>query len=231
MVPPLLHRASEELHVKVALLPAKPLSIAKTRLAAILDDADRMRVAEAMFADVLHALCTTRDLDRVIVVTADPLLAARATSSGALVIDEGAPRGLNGAVNLGTETAIRLGAAAVVVVLSDLPLIRSTDIEEIVARMPTRGALVVPCKEGTGTNAMLRRPPTVLGPCFGGRSLERHAATAERAGVACEILRNARIEFDLDTPEDLRAFAGTSGHTTATHEAVRRIGAAARPTI
>ncbi len=212
--------------MKIALLPAKPLPLAKTRLASVLDAPERMRVAEAMFADVLQALASARGLDAVVVVTADPLLAARAHAAGAVLVDEGAPRGLNGAVSLGTDAAVRLGATSVLVLLSDVPLVESSDIEELLRRAPARGALVVPSKEGTGTNAMLRQPPTVFPPCFGGRSLDRHVVTAERAHIACEIVRNVRIEFDLDTPEDLRDFA-TRPSTTATHREVRRLGTAA----
>lgn len=211
--------------MKVALLPAKPLSSAKTRLGSLLDDQARTNLAGAMFADVLSALRGAASLDAVVVVTADPTLAAHARSTGAIVVDEGAARGLNGAVSLGTETAVRLCASALLVLLSDVPLVTSSDIDELFARAPRRGALVVPSKEGTGTNAMLRQPPTLFPPCFGGRSLERHVATAERADVPCEIVRNVRLGFDLDTPEDLRAFAALASATT-THRELMRYGAA-----
>ena len=212
--------------MKVALLPAKPLPSAKTRLGSLLDDQARMALAGAMFGDVLFALRGAASLDAVIVVTADPTLADHARSTGAIVVDEGAARGLNGAVNLGTEAAIRLGASTVLVLLSDVPLVTASDIDDLLARAPRRGALVVPSKEGTGPNAMLRQPPTVFPPCFGGRSLERHVATAERADVPCEIVRNVRLGFDLDTPEDLRAFAALRS-ATATQRELLRVGAAA----
>jgi 2-phospho-L-lactate guanylyltransferase len=210
--------------VKVALLPAKPLALAKTRLGTLLDDEARMAIAGAMFSDVLRALLAASTLDAVLVVTGDAVLAAHARRMRALVVDEGAPRGLNGAVSLGTEAALRLGAASVLVVLSDVPLVQPADIEDVLARAPRRGALVVPSKEGTGTNAMLRHPPAIFPSCFGGRSLERHVAVAERRGIPCEIVRSARLEFDVDTPEDLRAL-GASRSATATHRELRRLNA------
>jgi len=211
--------------VKVALLPAKPLPLAKTRLGTLLDDDERMRVAGAMFADVLRALGAARGLDAVVVITADAALAARARLAGAVVVDEGTPRGLNGAVSLGTDAAVRLGATTALVVLSDVPLVEPADIDELLSKAPTHGALVVPSKEGTGTNAMLRQPPSVFAPCFGGRSLERHVAAADRARIACEIVRNVRLELDLDTPEDLRTFAARAS-ATETYREVLRLGAA-----
>jgi 2-phospho-L-lactate guanylyltransferase len=211
--------------VKVALLPAKPLLLAKTRLGSLLDDPERMAIAEAMFADVLRALSEASGLDAVVVVTADPILAARARHAGAAIVDEGTPQGLNGAVGIGTEAALRLGATSVLVMLSDIPLVLPADIDDLLIRAPGHGALVVPSKEGTGTNAMLRQPPTIFPSCFGGRSLERHVAAAERCHLACEIVRSARIGFDLDTPEDLRAFASHESPTETYRQALR-LGAA-----
>lgn len=215
--------------VKVALLPAKPLPLAKTRLSPRLDDRERMAMAGAMFADVLCALNAATGLDAVVVVTADATLAERGKSAGAVVLDEGTPRGLNGAVALGTEFALRLGATSVLVLLSDVPLVLPTDIDELLARAPAHGALVVPSKEGTGTNAMFRQPPAIFPPCFGGRSLERHVAAAERCGLPCEIVRSARIGFDLDTPEDLQTFASRESATETYREILRLHASMLRP--
>jgi 2-phospho-L-lactate guanylyltransferase len=212
--------------VNVALVPAKPLPLAKSRLAPLLGDADRMAITQAMLDDVLGALRRARLVDRVLVVTADRQLAAQAGARGASVVDEGAPRGLNGAVTLATEVALNLGAASVLVVLSDLPLVTAPDVDALLARAPERGVLLVPSKEGTGTNAFLRRPGGVVPPCFGGRSLERHVSAAERRRLACTIAPDARIAFDLDTPEDLRVFAATAT-ATATYAEATRLGLSA----
>jgi 2-phospho-L-lactate/phosphoenolpyruvate guanylyltransferase len=216
--------------VNVALVPAKPLSLAKTRLGTLLGDVERAAVSRAMFTDVLAAVTAAKRIDRVLAVTADPVLGAQAHAAGAVFIDEGAPRGLNGAVALGTEAAVRFGAECVLVVLSDVPLLRGADVDALVERATRPGIVLVPSKEGTGTNAILRCPAGVISPCFGGRSLERHVVAAERAGVACTIWRNVRIGFDVDSPADLSACARADA-TTATHrEAVRMGLAALRPT-
>ncbi len=212
----------------VAVLPAKPLQIAKTRLGVVLSPPARMAIAMAMFDDVLAALTAARGVERVLVVTADATLAARARLAGAFVVDEGSPRGLNAAVALGTGAALDLGARGVVVVLSDVPLLRPDDVDEVVDRTPAHGALVVPSKEGFGTNALVRRPGSIFGPCFGGRSLQRHLAAAERIGIPCALWRNARVAFDVDTPEDLHTLAATDGGGATLREAAR-LGIAALP--
>ncbi len=214
----------------VALVPAKPLSLAKTRLGTMLADGDRAAVTRAMFADVLDALIAATCLDRVLVVTADERLAAQARAVGAGVVDEGAPRGLNGAVALGTEAALRQGATMVLVVLSDVPLLRGTDIDELLALTPRPGVALVPSKEGTGTNAIVRSPGGIIPSCFGGRSLERHVTVAERRLLACRIWRHVRIGFDVDVPEDLAAIASAESPTATYREMVRLGVTPLRPT-
>jgi len=166
----------------------------------------------------------------VLVVTADERLAAHAREAGAGIVDEGTPRGLNAAVTLGTHAAVAAGASSVLVVLSDVPLVRGGDVDAFLARAPRFGVALAPSKEGTGTNAILRTPGGVIPPCFGGRSLERHVSAADRRRIPCTIWRNARLAFDVDVPDDLIAIA-TNESATATHREMVRLGLASqRPT-
>lgn len=214
--------------MRVAVVPAKPLELAKTRLATLVSSTDRAAITIAMFEDVLAALRAAQRIDRIFVVTADRTLAGRARAASCLVVDEGAPRGLNGAVAIGTNAALALGAQTIAVLLSDVPLVRGADVDDLLDRTPKRGALVVPSKEGLGTNALIRQPGTVFGPAFGGRSLRRHLGAAERAAVPCTIRQNPRVAFDVDTPDDLRVLAARDG-ATATHREIARLGVVPLP--
>src|SRR6266851_2701645 len=81
--------------MRYALLPAKPLALAKSRLAPHLRDADRAALSFAMFHDVLDCLCRAQNVDVVAVVTADRRLLDLATRMHAVAVDEGRPRGPN----------------------------------------------------------------------------------------------------------------------------------------
>src|ERR1041384_5075565 len=122
--------------MRYAVLPTKPLALAKSRLAPHLGDADRQALSYAMFHDVLECLCRSPSVDGVAVVTADRRLLDLATRMRALAIDEGAPRGLNGAAALGSAKCLEQGAASVLIVLSDLPLITVDEIEALYANLP-----------------------------------------------------------------------------------------------
>jgi 2-phospho-L-lactate guanylyltransferase len=115
-----------------------------------------------------------------------------------------------------------------IVVLSDIPLVRAADVDALIERGTRAGVVLVPSKEGTGTNAICRRPAGVVMPAFGGRSLERHVAAAERAQTSCVIWRNARLGFDVDSPDDLAACA-RADVTTATHREAVRLGMSLLP--
>src|SRR5262245_1849771 len=167
-----------------------------------------------MLTDVLTNVLCASTVDRVAVVTSDPTLLALARQRGAFAVDEEYPRGLNGAVTLGTEFCLRQGATALLVLLADLPLVTAEDVDFLFRQ--TNGGpevILVPCKEGDGTNAVLRIPPLVIPPCFGGPSLERYQVVARCEGIACRVIEVPRIAFDLDSVTDLEYFATRKAET------------------
>ncbi len=56
-----------------AVLPVKRLDEAKQRLSAGIDESRRRELAAAMVADVLEAIGKARTIERVIVVSGDPI--------------------------------------------------------------------------------------------------------------------------------------------------------------
>lgn len=187
------------------LVPIKALAEGKTRLSPLLSEAARRALSRAMLTDVVTSVLQVPAIDRVAVVSSDPSLLALAQRLGALTVDEGHPRGLNGATGLGTDFCLRHGATTLLVLLSDLPLIRSRDIAHLFAQLSGQPEiLLVRCKYGDGTNAFMRVPPLVMQPCFGGPSLAAHQEAARRQGIGCRVVKAPSIRFDLDSVEDLK---------------------------
>lgn len=210
--------------MRFALLPAKPRTLAKSRLAPALTDGDRATLASAMFEDALAALTTAKTLDRIVVVSADRGYLERAEGLGAIAINELEPRGLNGAASLGTRRSVELGATSVLIVLSDLPLMTGTDIDAVndsATKLPA--VRLVRSHEGLGTNALLRAPALVIPTRFGGRSFQGHEAAARAAGIASAELVLPGISFDVDTIEDLERVVRTGGDCR-TIAVARRLG-------
>ncbi|MBM4421619.1 MAG: 2-phospho-L-lactate guanylyltransferase, partial [Chloroflexi bacterium] len=120
--------------------------------------------------------------------------------------------GLNDAVATGLAEAERRGARTAIVVAGDLPLVSAADLTAAAGALggAERGAVVCVDRGGAGTNALVLRPPRVIGPAFGSGSAERHLAEARSAGAEAVRWASPAIAFDVDTPadlEDLRAVA------------------------
>ena len=108
------------------------------------------------------------------------------------------------------------GFDAVLRLPADLPLVRGADIDALLAiEVGAPAALLVPSREGTGTNAILRTPPALFASRFGPNSLALHQSEAARVGVECRIVENERIALDIDEPADLQALIERGRGTAA----------------
>ena len=97
------------------------------------------------------------------------------------------------------------------VVPADIPLIDSSELQEIVDNAPPAGAVLVPDAAGRGTNAALRSPSDLFPLRFGNDSFLPHLAAAKATGLPCVVLELPGIARDVDRPEDLRELAAASG--------------------
>ncbi|HYB90923.1 MAG TPA: 2-phospho-L-lactate guanylyltransferase [Candidatus Binataceae bacterium] len=212
--------------MRVVLIVAKQLALAKTRLGPALAAGERAMLAEAMFRDVLAAALSSRIPDRVVVVTSDASLLRIAREAGAGAIDEQFPRGLNAAVALATKELAARGAGTVCTVLSDIPLITGEDIDAVLeAAADRRGVVLVPSRDLTGTNVIARSPADVIPTRFGRSSLMHHLEYCRKGGIGVQVLRLARPALDLDLVEDLAEYARVAS-TTHTLNQLARLGIA-----
>jgi 2-phospho-L-lactate guanylyltransferase len=111
----------------------------------------------------------------------------------------------------------------------DVPLVRASDIDELLTiecAAPT--LVIVPSRDGTGTNAILRSPPALFPSHFGNGSFAKHSAEAERAGAQIVVRRNPRLEMDVDDEADLRLLVQEDLRETETGAWLHRSGVRAR---
>ena len=200
----------------VAVIPVKPFRIALGRLADALTPKERWQLQHAMLEDVLEACRQSPGVDPL-VVTADHEAVRLARREGAdVVADYNPPRGMNAAVRLGLVRAGMRRAEAALVLPADLPLITSEDLRSLVgAATGAPEVVLVPSRDGTGTNALLLTPPGVLEPELGPGSLARHLQQASRRGCPARCIRLPGVALDIDTPDDLAALMATSNGSRA----------------
>ncbi len=192
--------------MRALLLPIKDLRNAKQRLAPLLNPAERLALAEAMLADTIQAVRGVRKADRIFVVTNYAPAMQVAEENGWDLLREEQQISENASVDVASRQCAERGVTAVLRLPLDVPLAQSDDIDGLLAIDFAPPALViVPSRDGTGTNAILRTPPTLFPSHFGNGSFAKHCAEAERAGAQIILRRNARLEMDVDDEADLLA--------------------------
>jgi 2-phospho-L-lactate guanylyltransferase len=190
-----------------AIVPVKRLEAAKRRLSRGIEEERRGALIAAMLEDVLEAICAARTVDRTIVVTGDPAAEAVGVDAGAEVIADPSDEGHPEAALLGIARARDDGAACVVLLPGDCPLLDPRDLDSLLTAVPERYVAVVPDRHGTGTNALLLSPPDAIRPAFGEGSCDRHIAAAREAGIPHSVEAVPSLALDLDTPADIIALA------------------------
>ena len=199
-----------------ALLPVKDLEDAKQRLSPLLDARARRRLFAAMLEDVLEALAGATSLAGVLVVTRHPDACTLAERYGAHTLGEARNLGQSSAVTFGARALSARGAAGMIAVPADVPLVRSEDIDAVLAAHPPAPSVTVaPAHDDLGSNAVACSPPQVLPFRFGDNSFRPHLARARALGIEPGVVRRPHLALDIDTPADLRAFSGRASRTRA----------------
>ena len=209
--------------MKAILIPIKDPANAKTRLAALLSSEERRRLAWAMFEDVSRAVMNITKSARVYMVSSYAPAIEQARRFGWEVLVEEAQASESASVDWASRILAERGVEAVLRLPADLRLLRAADVDALLAiEVNAPAAILVPSREGTGTNAILRTPPAMFPSRFGPNSLALHRAEAARVGVECLIVRNERIALDIDEPADLQALIEL-GHGTAAYTALKEM--------
>jgi len=211
--------------MRALLLPIKDLRQAKQRLAPFLNAEQRFGLAQAMLADTIRAVRGVRQAEQIFVVTNYLPAMEAAEENGWELLREEQQISESVSVDAASLRCAECGVTALLRLPLDVPLVQSADIDELLALGWAAPALViVPSRDGTGTNALLRTPPALFPSHFGSGSFAKHCAEAQRAGAEILVRRNARLEMDVDDAADLRALTSEDLRGTETGAWLERSG-------
>jgi 2-phospho-L-lactate guanylyltransferase len=211
--------------MRALLLPIKDLRQAKQRLAPLLNPAERFRLAQAMLADTIRAVRGVRRAGKIFVVTNYIPAMQAAEENGWELLREEQQISESVSVDAASMCCAERGVTSLLRLPLDVPLVQANDIDELLAVECSAPALViVPSRDGAGTNAILRTPPALFPSHFGIGSFAKHCGEAQRAGAQIAVRRNARLEMDVDDEADLRALAREDLRGTETGAWLERSG-------
>ncbi len=181
------------------LVPVKAFLQAKGRLAPVLTNQQRARLARRMATVVVAAAAPWP----AFVVCDDSTVAGWAEEVGATVVWRPGV-GLNAAVGEGVAELRRLGVRRAVIAHSDLPLAESfAALAGFDAASGTPAVSIVSDRREDGTNVIALPTDAPFTFAYGAGSFRRHSAEARRLGLAVRVVRHRQLGFDVDLPSDL----------------------------
>jgi 2-phospho-L-lactate guanylyltransferase len=199
-----------------ALIPVKTLALAKSRLAAHLSQGQRARLVLDMLQHVIQTLNESELFEQVYVVSADPQVLELVQHWDAEPLWE-TRQGHNPALQAAAQTILeraawRHGLAGktqrdnfgLLTISADLPLLTQEDIRALIAQAERTQVVLAGSRDGTGTNAVLMRPPLVLPYLFGPHSLPAYIQAARQRQIGYTLVENANLALDIDTLDDLQ---------------------------
>lgn len=182
-------------------MPHRGLEAAKTRLAPILDPAEREALARTLLARVLGVVRQACG-DVVVITPSEALLPVVEESGARLAVQRG--MGLNDGLQQARAEAVADGVELLGVLHGDLPNLSPDDVRALLDAVPAGGGVALaPDRAGTGTNALAQSPADAIAFRFGTDSLARHREAAAEAGLPLAVVERPGLAFDLDTPADL----------------------------
>ena len=194
----------EETSELVAVIPMKPLSQSKTRLAPHMSEEQRSDLVVGMLRRVLGAIKGS-SIEMFWVVGGDERIRSVARNFDGIWMEE-LGRNLNDTLGKAFDELAGRNAAALYLA-GDLPFLKPSDLHSLLrsSRRNTNITLA-PARRDGGTNAILVPPGIPFRPELGPRSFSKHLSTAAAMEVSVAICYSPGLGFDLDITDDLETF-------------------------
>ncbi len=201
-----------------AIIPVSRFSQAKTRLTPSLTPLERENLLKSMLKDVIN---TIKDcVDEVVVISSDKDVLDYVRVLNVVCLTEEGETDLNGALMQAVKWCSQ-HANQVLIIPSDIPLIRKSQAEEMVELSDKWPVIIAPAKGG-GTNALLI-PTKGVDMKFGDCSFFEHLKEAEKAGLHSYVYDSFYLSLDVNTSEDLGEIM-IHGFGTETRKFLKSIG-------
>ncbi|HJJ29312.1 MAG TPA: 2-phospho-L-lactate guanylyltransferase [Methanocorpusculum sp.] len=171
-----------------ALIPFRPVD-SKKRLSPVFSQREREDFARAMIADVISSV---KEAGCIPVVLSTSAYSCADADVEVRVVEQG----LNEALN----EALPQCSGPVVIIMSDLPLVRASDLARLLG---TKKDLAIVPGLGGGTNIIFVKEPARFHVLYYGYSFAQHLRIAKESGLSVEVIDSMRMSVDADEPEDL----------------------------
>jgi FO synthase len=210
------------------ILPIKAFRPVKTRLASVLSPTQREALMKSMVEDVLLALSNCSAIKGVLLVSNDDEMPALAEKHGAEILSLERDEDLNAAVQAASEHLHEKGIDRILVLHGDIPLLRGSDLNQLIESSCDQELTLLSCRAGSGSNALITDLPAKIPFVYGRQSFARFQQEAQERGVETGFADIPEIAFDIDTVTDLadlcRYFRDHPNRQTITRDFLNQAG-------
>jgi len=195
-----------------AILPVKPLSQSKTRLAHILSPAERAALTQHLIEQTIETLQKSSAINQILVVSRDERVLSTAQRYQTFTFTESAPYELKTAVTQATKYATLQAVDYILIIPADLPFLQAHEIQNILDKVSSsESCIICPDEKQNGTNALIIPPSINFRFQYGPNSYQKHLVEAKRLNLTIQTITTPGISFDLDTEADWHFYQQTLG--------------------
>ena len=198
-----------------AVLPVKRYSVGKSRLRYLFSEAELKALNQNLFESTFTKIQGSSGIDKILVVSREEHALAWCIAHEGVALLEDDPSTLNSAIRQAQVYICCHGSGRILILPSDLPLMTSKDLENLINLADGKRQLViVPDHFQSGTNALLLSEPKLIEPCFGSGSFRKHTRQALEKNAELVVYLNENIQWDLDTSLELYRIINTQTELT-----------------
>ena len=157
-----------------------------------------------MLEQVLQTISESSLQNNIVVVSRDEDALKICKKFGAKEIFDEKELGVNNAVSLADEYVHKEGFDASVVFPQDIPFMMPQDIDFLLQlQNSSKYVTIVPSRKFDGTNALIRKPATLMKTHYDEDSYKIHLQVGKSMTPNTSLVLVRRIMFDIDDPRDI----------------------------
>ena len=184
-----------------SIIPINKFSRSFSRLSAILNKDQRIRLAKNLTNKLINTLFKIDEIEKIVLFTCEPKWSESIKNPKLIFYEDTLTKSLKEKIDSVADWTYEMGAKKMMYLSIDLPLVEEKEIREIIDSHKS-GLTLVEAKKDGGTNALITDLPRKINFQFGSESFRKHLEAAKLKKLETNIQLMEGLSFDLDNRDD-----------------------------
>jgi len=185
------------------IIPVKNLKNSKSRLSNRLERFNRIVLSTQMLLHTLDIANSSENINETVVISSDDNVKDIVQQKNVTFIKESGNFSVNNAVSIGIDYFEKKNHNSVLILPIDLICLTIFDIKNIIEIGKKYDIVLVPSKDGNGTNALYLKLPNLFHTRFDNSSLNNHILESFKHNLKMKIYVSYSTIMDVDSYDDL----------------------------